>query len=975
MTEGLTLTKSMKKALLGLLLFMQVFTCWAQQAYQVKGTVLDSKSKKPLQDITATLQSTNLIATTNVEGVFVFENVAEGKQVIVLKSAGYTPKTLTIEIVKGQLTDVGIVMLEEDITSEQELSLITITENDLGDDNSGSENTAGLLQASRDVYQQAAAFNWGLARYRIRGLDNEYGVTMINGVVMNKLYDGRPQWSNWGGLNDATRNQEFTMGSGPSDYTFGSILGTQEINTRASIYRPGTRISYSGTNTNYSWRGMATHASGLDKDGWAYVISASRRWAEEGYFEGTDYSANSFFASVEKRFGDNHSLNFTSIYAQNSRGKNSPNTKEVTDLLGEKYNSYWGYQNGKKRNSRDKDIEEPIFMLSHYWHINEAMTLNTNVSYQFGSIGNTRIDFQDVDNPDPTYYRNLPSYYTSTFLNDNNTSTTIPADAYHPGGLGGLYVGNLYQGIADRTKADFLANPQLDWNGMYNANTSVITDANGNIIGRKPEASRYVLYEDRTDDKTWTANSIFNAQLTDNVTFNAGATFRKLKSHNFQNLLDLLGGTQYSDIDPFYNGNQSQSDLNNPNRIVGEGDTFGYNYNLMANNYDVFAQGRFSYRKVDFYLGGNFSRSEYQREGLYKNGIYANNSFGKSDKINFDNFGVKGGATYKITGRHLLSFNGLYMTKAPTLRNTFPNARLNNSIVNGLDSENIYSGDLSYIIRTPKLKARLTGFYSMIQNATETSFFFAEGVVEGEGSDANAFVAETVTDINKQQMGLELGIEYQFTPTIKGTFSAAYGQYTYANNPTVSINNDGLAADLIEVNPDNIQGSTTNFGKSHLKDYKLPGMPQQALSLGLEYRDPKYWWVGANANYLASNYIDVSALLRTDNFLIDPETGNQFLEATDARTRQLLKQEKFDNFFLFNINGGKSWKIGNSTLGFFASINNILDKSYKTGGFEQARNANYRNLNQDVSSGTPSFGPRYFYGYGRTFFVNLYINL
>jgi hypothetical protein len=42
---------------------------------------------------------------------------------------------------------------------------------------------------------------------------------MINGVSMNKSYDGRPQWGNWGGLNDATRNQEFTIGTAPSDYT------------------------------------------------------------------------------------------------------------------------------------------------------------------------------------------------------------------------------------------------------------------------------------------------------------------------------------------------------------------------------------------------------------------------------------------------------------------------------------------------------------------------------------------------------------------------------------------------------------------------------------------------------------------------------------------------------------------------------------------------------------------------------------
>ncbi|PZR11662.1 MAG: TonB-dependent receptor, partial [Flavobacterium psychrophilum] len=582
----------MKKTLLVLLLFLQVFTAWAQKTSQVKGTVIDSKSQKPLKEIAITLESTNLTITTNAEGIFIFENIAEGKQTVYVRTAGYSQKTFNLDVKAGENIDLGIIPLEIDITSEQELSLITITENDLGDDNSGSENTAGLLQAARDTYQQAASFNWGLARFRIRGLDNEYGTTMINGISMNKLYDGRPQWSNWGGLNDATRNQEFTMGSAPSDYTFGSILGTQFISTRASIYRPGTRISFSGTNTNYSWRAMATHASGLNKDGFAFVISASRRWANEGYFDGTDYGANSFFASVEKRFGDKHSINFTSIYAQNSRGKNSPNTQEVVNLMGEKYNSYWGWQNGEKRNSRDKDVEEPIFMLNHYWNINEKNTLRTNLAYQFGSIGNSRIDYQDVANPDPTYYKNLPSYYTSMYLNENNTTTPIPAEAYHPGGVGGLYTGwkyiyaqagkENYDPTADKTRANFLANPQLDWNGMYQANSTAITDANGNIIGYAPSASRYVLYEDRTDDKTFTANSIYSSQFTDNITFNGSATFTRLKSHNFQNLLDLLGGLYYSDIDSFYSGSQSQSDLNNPDRQVGVGDTFGYNYNLYA---------------------------------------------------------------------------------------------------------------------------------------------------------------------------------------------------------------------------------------------------------------------------------------------------------------------------------------------------------------------------------------------------------
>jgi hypothetical protein len=187
---------------------LQAVFVFAQQNPALKGKVIDAKSQKPLQNVVATIQSTNQSALTDFDGNFVFQTIPTGEQVLTIKTSGYTQQTFMLEpSANGETLDLGVVVLEEDITSEQQLSLVTITENDLGDDNSGSESTSGLLQATRDTYQQAAAFNWGLARFRIRGLDNEYGVTMINGLSMNKLYDGRPQWSNWGGLNDATRNQ------------------------------------------------------------------------------------------------------------------------------------------------------------------------------------------------------------------------------------------------------------------------------------------------------------------------------------------------------------------------------------------------------------------------------------------------------------------------------------------------------------------------------------------------------------------------------------------------------------------------------------------------------------------------------------------------------------------------------------------------------------------------------------------------
>jgi hypothetical protein len=87
-----------------------------------------------------------------------------------------------------------------------------------------------------------------------------------------------------------------------------------------------------------------------------------------------------------------------------------------------------------------------------------------------------------------------------------------------------------------------------------------------------------------------------------------------------------------------------------------------------------------------------------------------------------------------------------------------------------------------------------------------------------------------------------------------------------------------------------------------------------------------------------------------------------------------LKQEKFDSFYLCNLVGGKSWRFKEKTLGLFATVNNVFDISYKTGGFEQSRDSNYTADYEDHQSGSYSkFGPKYFYGYGRTYMVNLYL--
>ena len=81
-----------------------------------------------------------------------------------------------------------------------------------------------------------------------------------------------------------------------------------------------------------------------------------------------------------------------------------------------------------------------------------------------------------------------------------------------------------------------------------------------------------------------------------------------------------------------------------------------------------------------------------------------------------------------------------------------------------------------------------------------------------------------------------------------------------------------------------------------------------------------------------------------------------------------------DDYFLVNIVGGKSWKIKKYYVGFFATINNVLNQGYKTGGFEDSRRANYRQqIEEQNREHGPLFGNRYFFGNGTTYYVNVYV--
>ena len=88
------------------------------------------------------------------------------------------------------------------------------------------------------------------------------------------------------------------------------------------------------------------------------------------------------------------------------------------------------------------------------------------------------------------------------------------------------------------------------------------------------------------------ANSIINSSISGKYVKLAAANFRKLRLQTTKIYLDF-NGWSLLDIDPFYTGDASHQDLNNPNRQK-ENESYGYNYLLHALTFDGFTQFKFT---------------------------------------------------------------------------------------------------------------------------------------------------------------------------------------------------------------------------------------------------------------------------------------------------------------------------------------------------------------------------------------------
>ena len=787
------------------------------------------------------------------------------------------------------------------------------------DDESDAGNyVPGLLHSSQDVYTNNTSYTFSIAYFRNRGLDNKYQNVCWNGFSANSLVTGRATYSQWGGLNHIFRYPEALNNLDAPTFLFGNAGGATSYNLHATNFRRQIRASYSLTNRTYSNRFILTGATGVTKKGWSFAGSLSARFGNNlSYVEGTTYNSFGGFFAAEKKLNSDNWLNLALFASYTSRGMQSNSVQEAYDLLNDHYyNANWGWYQGKQRNARVRTVCEPVILLTHtYAPKSNKINISSTLAATFGRNNTTSLNWYDVPDPRPDYYRYLPSYQI-----DNGDTN------------------GFYNEILNYWTTNDQSYTQINWDKLYEVNQ---------LAAEQGKRAQYMVENRIYDHLQIGGSSNLNADLSDHIKLAAGLDVRGMKQRNYKTINDLLGGSYWLDVDKYSEGdfpddyNVQYNDLNHINDTLGVGDVFGYDYDYHIYTQRLWTSLLFTYNHVDFHIGGEIGGTEFWRTGHMKNGRWQDESYGNSEKRNFLDAAVKAGVTYKINGRNYLVLNGLFQRQAPGVLNAFVAPRIRNKYADNITSEKLYSGEFSYILKYPAIKLRATAYFIQIMDAMRLISFYHD--------DYASMVNYSISGIDQRHIGVELGAEIKLGSMFSLILAGNYGDYRYTDQA------DGI---MNAENGVDMQGETVDR-TIYWKNFHVAGTPQVAATAGLKFNH-NYWWVNINANYFDKIYCDLNPERRTT-------TATGSLYYTDPELyHQIADQTRMKGQFTLDVSVSKSWRIKSGYLiGFNASVTNLLNnKNLVTTAWEQYRfDFTGYNVNK--------FGNKYYYAFGTTFYLGI----
>ncbi len=673
------------------------------------------------------------------------------------------------------------------------------------------------------------------------------------------------------------------------------------------------RTQYTGASIYFSGRGYLSgarlFAHHVLPHGWAATAHVDGRTGRDIYVDGVFANTLNARVKVEKR-----RLSLQARMPVSMRSLRSASSREAFDLLDDNlYNPAWGYQNGKVRSARIRREVLPRVEAAYRVEVN-ATTLDFSASAEVGNRKLSGLSWFNTRTPLPDNYRNMPSYFDDQPLE---------------------------QQAAEHWRSNDTRYTQIDWERLYAQN--FLADDGSAVFAVTDRVERIANIRIHADGKTklndcWTAGYLLH-----------GA---RIESRNYQQMRDLLGADHIVDHDYFLidddtYGNQLQNDLRHPDRVVHQGDRFGYDYSMLHHKLDFGGTIHYAVDRWKALLSLRAGVHTVQRVGHYEKELFpGSRSYGKSRLLQFVPYELKLALSHVFTPQHRLELNLRAEACVPRADDLFLNPRYNNRPVDHIGTEKLHAGEITYTLTTQRVDFQLTASLRHLSNGVLTRRYF---------DDASAqFCNAAAADVATLRRGIEAVAKLRLARRWTCSAAAAWSRYRYIANPTVWVYSD--AENQIIDN-----GST-----SYMNNYTVGNVPQITASARVDYFDARGWKFHVEAVYEGSRYVDPALSRRTLRI------AHTLAESPEAFAL-ITHQERLPDTFTLDATCSKSIHFNSHRLTFTLSIHNLLgarDQIYA--GYESPRTPRYTAGDMYVYRPMPT---RYLYAYPRTFYLSATFNL
>lgn len=821
----------------------------------------------------------------------------------------------------------------EKAIKDEEASYI-FTESQLDED---ADVTQDVIQinSSSNMYTSNVGYLFSPMRFKFRALDQKYNDIYMNGVQVNSAENGRFSYSTIGGMNDATRSVDYASPFESNNFGLAALGGSNNYNFRASNYAAGHKITLSALNRNYTARAMYTFGTGLSQNGLAFFGTVGYRWAntETAAVEGTFYNSLAYFLALQKKWGTRHSLNIATWGNPTERAQQGASTDEAYWLANNYlYNPYWGYQNGKKRNSRVVNNFEPSALLTWDWQIQDNLKLTTSLYGKYAMYSGTRLQYNNSLNPKPDYWKNFPSYNYDVWGLTDGANNDI----------------NAWQESYDYWTAS-RANRQIQWDRLYYANQQM------NAVGGE---AAYFMLARHNDHLAFSLGSTLNWDINRSTKLQVGVQLASNKGMHYQTLSDMMGAEYLHNVNNYAIGtypgadDRVQYDLNHRGGLVSKGDRYGYDFNIMVQKATAWAQYTHDRGISHTFISAKIGGTQMWRDGKMRNGLFADNSYGKSGTARFLDGGFKMGTNLNLGKGNVIGFGVGYMTYAPTAYSSyggsaFQAAEMNNNFVDGLKVEHMFSAELGYALTTSWMRANLTAYYNHGTSMNEWQNYYYD--------DVNSFTYVSMTGVEKDFYGVELGVRLKVTSNFSVDLIGSMADAKYMKDTDVSY--------LLST-----QGTVTKE-RLYNKGMREASTPLTVGSIGLNY-NVNGWWFNLKGNYYDRIYLSYAPSLRYESTLI--RSGS----VDNDGSLIVPEQTKGHGGFMLDGSIGHQFRIGGHPLSVNLMATNILNnRKFVSGGYEQSRSSYTTDQTTGEKSTIRTYNfqknPMKYYVQGFNFMLNL----